>query len=261
MTPDTIISGAPIKRGGWQPHNYDGSLSNPGRSDEGRVDEVAQHLGRTHHGAGRHPGRRADGQAVWHYKPYGAELAVGVRGTEVSLLEMVAAYSTFPNRGIRMQPHLIRKVYNRDGSLLEEYDGASSRVISEYVALTMVQMMRGVTGPGGTAAAAQAAGHPIAGKTGTVNDHTDVWFLGYTTTYVTGIWMGNPLRKENLGNNMTGGHGALPYFNDFMNAFMKGKPIEKFPDPPPMPADINARPRSVTVRSSKREARRMHRWA
>ena len=64
----------------------------------------------------------------------------------MSLLEMVAAYSTFPNKGIRMQPHLIRKVYNRDGSLLEEYDGASSKVTSEYVALTMVEMMRGVTG-------------------------------------------------------------------------------------------------------------------
>jgi penicillin-binding protein 1A len=158
--------------------------------------------------------------------------------SEASLLEMVAAYSSFPNKGIRMQPHLIRKVYNRDGSLLEEYGGESSKVTSEYVALTMFDMMRGVTRGGGTAAAAQAAGHPLAGKTGTVNDHTDVWFIGYTPTYVTGVWMGNPLKKENLGGNMTGGHGALPYFNDFMNAFMKGKPMDRFPEPPPMPPDI-----------------------
>ena len=79
---------------------------------------------------------------------------------------------------------------------------------------------------------------PIAGKTGTVNDHTDVWFLGYTPTFVTGIWMGNPERKENLGNNMTGGHGAVPYFNAFMIPFMKDKPHETFQGPPPMPADI-----------------------
>jgi penicillin-binding protein 1A len=102
----------------------------------------------------------------------------------------------------------------------------------------MVELMRAVCGPGGTAAAASAGGNPIAGKTGTVSDHTDVWFIGYTPTYTTGVWMGNPLRKENLGNNMTGGHGALPFWNSFMIPFMKGKPIEKFPSAPPMPADI-----------------------
>src|SRR6185295_17732885 len=116
---------------------------------------------------------------------------------------------------------------SRDGSLLEESDGASSRVTSEYAALTMVDMMRGVTAGGGTAAGASAGGHPLAGKTGTVNNHTDVWFIGYTPTYVTGVWMGNPERKESLGNNMTG-HSAIPYFNSFMDPFMKGKPIEKF---------------------------------
>ena len=137
-----------------------------------------------------------------------------------------------------MQPHLIRKVYNRDGSLLEEYEEPSSKVTSEYVALTMVEMMRGVSAGGGTAPGASAGGQPLAGKTGTVNDHTDVWFIGYTPTYVTGVWMGNPLRKENLGSNMTGGHGALPYFNAFMIPFMKDKPIEKFPEAPPMPAEV-----------------------
>ena len=97
-----------------------------------------------------------------------------------------------------------------------------------------------VTAGGGTAAAAQAAGQPLGGKTGTVNDHTDVWFIGYTPTYVTGVWMGNPERKENLGNNMTGGHGALPYFNEFMNVYMKGKPKESFDDAPPIPSDIKS---------------------
>jgi len=238
MTPDTIVSGAPIKRGGWQPHNYDGSLSNP---DVPMKVALMKSLNISAVHIMEQVGIQSAAQMVRRFgitNPMAPSLPSALGASEVSLLEMVAAYSTFPNRGVRMQPHLIRKVYNRDGSLLEEYDGASSRVISEYVALTMVEMMRGVTGPGGTAAAAQAAGHPLAGKTGTVNDHTDVWFLGYTPTYVTGVWMGNPLRKENLGGNMTGGHGALPYFNDFMNVFMKGKPMDKFPDPPPMPPDI-----------------------
>lgn len=238
MTPDTVVSGAPIKRGGWQPHNYDGSLSHANVPMKvalmKSLNIAAVHLL-------EQVGIQAGAQMVRRFgisNPMAPSLPSALGASEASLLEMVAAYSSFPNKGIRMQPHLIRKVYNRDGSLLEEFDGTSSKVTSEYVALTMVDMMRGVTGPGGTAAGAQAAGHPLAGKTGTVNDHTDVWFLGYTPTYVTGVWMGNPLRKENLGNSMTGGHGALPYFNDFMNAFMKGKPMDKFPEPPPMPADI-----------------------
>lgn len=139
-----------------------------------------------------------------------------------------------------MQPHLIRKVYSRDGTLLEEWDGSSSKVTSEYVALTMVDMMRGVTAGGGTAAGASAGGHPLAGKTGTVNNHTDVWFIGYTPTYSTGVWMGNPARKVSLGRGMTGGGGAVPFFNGFMIPFMKDKPRDTFPSVPAMPAEIRA---------------------
>ena len=153
---------------------------------------------------------------------------------------MVSAYSAFPNKGLRVQPHLIRKVMNRDGTLLEEWQKTTYRVTSEYVALTMVEMMQGVTRGGGTASSASAGGHPLAGKTGTVNDETDVWFLGYTPTYVTGIWMGNPLLKKSLGAGMTGGHGAVPYFNAFMIPFMKDKPKESFPKPPPIPSDVKA---------------------
>src|SRR5690606_31872324 len=232
MTPDMLVSGAPIKRGGWSPHNYDGSLSHPNVPMK-----IA--LAKSYNLAAVHlleqVGIQAGAQMVRRFgitNPMAPSLPSALGASEVSLLEMVAAYSAFPNKGIRMAPHLIRKVYSRDGSLLEEWDNSSSKVMSEYVALTMVQMMRGVTAPGGTAPGASAAGQPLAGKTGTVNDHTDVWFIGYTPTYTTGVWMGNPERKENLGGGMTGGHGALPYFNAFMNPFMKGKPRESFPSPP-----------------------------
>jgi penicillin-binding protein 1A len=117
----------------------------------------------------------------------------------------------------------------------------------------MVDMMRGVTGPGGTAAGVSAAGQPVAGKTGTVNDHTDVWFIGYTPTWVTGVWMGNPEKKENLGSYMTGGHGAMPYFNAFMDVFMKGKPKESFEQPPPIPADI----KSLIARNKREELEKL----
>ncbi len=238
MTPEMLVSGAPIKRGGWQPHNYDGSLSH------GNVPmKIA--LAKSYNLAAVHlleqVGIQAGGQMVRRFgitNPMAPSLPSALGASEASLLEMTSAYSAFPNKGVRVNPHLIRKVYSRDGTLLEEWDKASSKVTSEYVALTMVELMRAVTGPGGTAPGASAGGQPVAGKTGTVNDHTDVWFIGYTPTYVTGVWMGNPQRKENLGSGMTGGHGALPFFNAFMNPFMKGKKIERFPDAPPMPSEI-----------------------
>ena len=256
MTPDMIVSGAPINKGGWSPHNFDGSPSHPNVPMK-----IA--LARSLNLAAVHlleqVGVQTGAQMVRRFgitNPMSPNLASALGASEASLLEMVSAYSAFPNKGIRMQPHFIRKVYNRDGSLLEEWDDKASKVTDEYTALTMVSMMRGVTSGGGTAGGASAAGQPLAGKTGTVNDHTDVWFIGYTPTYVTGIWMGNPNRKQNLGGGMTGGVGALPYFNEFMNQFMKGKPIERFPSPPPMPADIkreNAKRRRDALEEMKTE--------
>ena len=132
---------------------------------------------------------------------------------------------------------MVRRVVDRDGAVLEEWEKTTYKVMNEYVALTMVSMMRGVI-EGGTASAARVLGVPLAGKTGTVNDHTDVWFLGYTPTYVTGVWMGYPGRKKPLGNDMTGAHGALPFFIDFMKDFLKDKPKENFDNAPSMPEDM-----------------------
>ena len=240
MMPDTMVSGAPIKRGGWMPHNYDGSLSCPNvpmkTALAHSLNIPAVHLL-------DQVGVQTGAQMVRRFgitNPMAPSLASALGASEASLLEMTSAYSAFPNKGVRVTPHLIRKIYSRDGSLLEESKETTSRVTSEYVALTMVDLMRGVTGPGGTGAGASAAGQPLAGKTGTVNDHTDVWFIGYTPTYVTGVWMGNPTKKEDLGSYMTGGHGALPYFNAFMNVYMKDKPKETFPKVPPIPSEIKA---------------------
>ena len=71
-----------------------------------------------------------------------------------------------------------------------------------------------------------------------MNDHTDVWFIGYTPTYVTGVWMGYPGKKKPLGNDMTGGKGALPMFVEFMKTYLKDKAKEEFPKAPDMPEDM-----------------------
>jgi len=169
--------------------------------------------------------------------PMSPYLPSALGATEVPLDQMVSAYSAFPNKGIRVEPHMIRKVLDRDGGPLEEWEHTTYKVMNEYVALTMVSLMRGVV-QFGTATAAQSLGVPLAGKTGTVNDHTDVWFIGYTPTYVTGVWLGYPGKKKPLGNDMTGAHGALPMFIDFMKTFLKDKPKEDFPKPPDMPEDM-----------------------
>jgi len=169
--------------------------------------------------------------------PMSPYLPSALGATEVPLDQMVSAYSAFPNKGIRVEPHLIRRVLDRDGATLEEWEKTTYKVMDPYVALTMVSMMRGVV-TGGTASAANVLPHPVAGKTGTVNDHTDVWFIGYTPTYVTGVWMGYPGKKRPLGEDMTGAKGALPMFVDFMKAFLKEKEKEEFPKAPEMPEDM-----------------------
>ncbi|MDT4967366.1 MAG: penicillin-binding protein [Acidobacteriota bacterium] len=238
MTPDSTVSGAQIKIGDWIPHNYDGSTSNgdlPLKTALAKSMNVpAVHLLQT-------VGIQTGAQMVRRFGikvPMAPYLPSALGATEVPLDQMVSAYSAFPNKGVRVEPHLIRKVLDRDGNVLEEWEKTTYKVTNEYVALTMVKMMQGVTAGGGTASGASALGIPVAGKTGTVNDHTDVWFIGYTPTYVTGVWMGYPERKKPLGNDMTGGHGALPFFVDFMKEFMKDKPKESFDKPPNIPEDM-----------------------
>src|SRR6267378_3138724 len=237
MTPDTTVSGAAININGWQPHNYDGSTSCgdlPLKTALAHSMNIpAVHLLQT-------VGIQTGAQMVRRFGikvPMAPYLPSALGATEVPLDQMVSGYSVFPNKGIRVEPHMIRKVVDRDGAVMEEWEKTTYKVVSEYVALTMVSMMRGVI-QGGTASAAQVLGVPLAGKTGTVNDHTDVWFLGYTPTYVTGVWMGYPGRKKPLGNEMTGAAGALPYFIEFMKDFLKDKPKEDFPKAPTMPEDM-----------------------
>lgn len=237
MTPETTVSGAPIKIGPWQPHNYDGSVGNgdlPMKTALAKSMNVpAVHLLQT-------VGIQTGAQMVRRFGikvPMAPYLPSALGATEVPLDQMVSAYSAFPNKGIRVEPHLIRRVLDRDGAILEEWEARTHKVMNEYVALTMVSMMRGVV-ESGTATAARSLGVPVAGKTGTVNDHTDVWFVGYTPSYVTGVWMGYPGLKKPLGKHMTGGVGALPLFIDFMKDFLKDKPKENFDKAPAMPEDM-----------------------
>jgi penicillin-binding protein 1A len=150
---------------------------------------------------------------------------------------MVSAYSAFPNGGMRAEPIRIRKVVDRDGNTIEQISPDPERVISAYVAGQMVDMMRGVV-QFGTATSANSIGHELAGKTGTVNEFTDAWFIGYTPKYVCGVWIGYSDRKKPLGKGESGSSAALPFWIDFMQKYLKDKPKEKFGRIPDLPSEL-----------------------
>src|SRR5262249_55431211 len=166
--------------------------------------------------------------------------------TEEPLLDMTSAYSSFPNEGVRIKPHLIKQVTDADSNVLEKWDSGpySYRVISPFVASQMRELMRGVV-TGGTAASMMSnkelSKRMICGKTGTVNDFTDAWFLGYTPSYACGVWIGYPGLKKSLGNKEAGSVAALPMWIHFMEPFLKDKANEQSPKPRGPEKEILAR--------------------
>ena len=156
-----------------------------------------------------------------------AFLPVAIGAADISLYEQVQSFSVFPNDGIRIQPHYIRKVTQADGLPLDEAPAQVAEVISVETARTMMQFLEAVTKFGTGAAAAQLK-HPLGGKTGTTNDFTDAWFIGFSPSVTCGTWIGFDDRKT-LGEKETGAKAALPMWMDFMRAAIANKPDEKFP--------------------------------
>jgi penicillin-binding protein 1A len=157
-----------------------------------------------------------------------AFLPVAIGSADISLFEQVQSYSVFPNDGIRIAPHYIRKVAEADGMLLNEAPAEVSEVISVETARTMMQMLEAVV-QHGTGAAAAAMKHPLGGKTGTTNNFTDAWFLGFSPSVTCGTWVGFD-NRQSLGEKETGAKAALPIWMEFMKAAIAGKPEEKFPE-------------------------------
>ena len=144
-------------------------------------------------------------------------MALGAQ--EVTLIELTSAYSAFPNHGIRMEPYLADAINDRDGSLLEERRPQPKDAIRADTAFVLTNLMQGVV-QHGTAAAANALNWPLAGKTGTVDDNTDAWFVGFDPNITVGVWLGNDEKKP-IGYNETGTTAALPMWMDFMKVYIE----------------------------------------
>ena len=162
-----------------------------------------------------------------------AYLPVALGSAEITLMEQTAAYSVFPNDGVRVSPRYITRVTDYEGRVLEEDFPEVKDVISERTARIMTSMLREVV-LHGTGVAAARLPFPVAGKTGTTNDFTDAWFMGFTPTMTCGVWVGYD-EKKSLGAKETGAHAALPIWMNFMTVAMNGKDVGDFQPSPIAP--------------------------
>ncbi|MGH9868242.1 MAG: penicillin-binding protein 1A [Candidatus Polarisedimenticolia bacterium] len=176
--------------------------------------------------------------------PY-PSLALGA--SEVSLMELTAAYGVYPTGGLLSKPRFFTEVRDREGNVLEEARTESQEVLRPDVAAVMVSLMEGVI-QRGTATAAARPGVAMAGKTGTTDDYTDAWFIGYTPSLVLGVWVGHD-KKMTLGRGETGARAALPIWSEIIDTWTTGHPGETFPvrnDTVTMPVDHETGLRSAS---------------
>ena len=157
-------------------------------------------------------------------------LPIALGAVEVTPIEQTSAFSVFPNDGVHIAPRYITKVTDYEGRTLEENFPDIKDVISAHTARTMTTMLRDVV-LHGTAISAASLKYPLAGKTGTTNNFTDAWFVGFSPSLTCGVWIGYD-EKKFLGAKESGARAALPIWIDFMKVALEGKDPGMFPVPP-----------------------------
>ena len=143
-------------------------------------------------------------------------LSVALGAAEATLQEVTSAYSAFPNGGVRMAPYQIERILDREGAVLEESRPVPRDAIRADTAYIMVSLMRGVV-ERGTGRGARRLQWPVGGKTGTMDEYTDAWFVGFDPRITVGVWVGRD-EKRTLGDSEEGARVALPIWRDFMQA-------------------------------------------
>ena len=157
-------------------------------------------------------------------------LSLALGASDVTLLEMVRAFAVFANRGIRTKPYFIIRIEDSDGKVIKENYPVEEDVLSEQTCFIMTNLLKGVIQNGTGKYAKYYLKRPAAGKTGTTNDFTDAWFIGYTPQLVCGVWVGYD-NKLSLGEKNSGGVVACPIWTHFMKEALKNEPVLDFPVP------------------------------
>jgi penicillin-binding protein 1A len=226
LTPDTVREDAPITVKGWNPENYSREYFGPVTLTKAlslSLNTVAVRLGlevgpktvvKTAHRLG----------ITSDLEP-NASIALGT--SEVSPLELVAAYAAFANGGIGVQPHVISRVRTANGKQIYSRKSASFGRVIEPQYVSMMNGMMEETLLTGTAHKAELPGWQAAGKTGTSQEWRDAWFVGYTSYLVAGVWLGNddgtPTKK------VSGGNLPVEIWSRFMKAAHQGVPVAALP--------------------------------
>ncbi|HTY09397.1 MAG TPA: PBP1A family penicillin-binding protein [Candidatus Edwardsbacteria bacterium] len=163
--------------------------------------------------------------------PLPAVLSLALGSADISLMDMVDAYAVIANRGVRVDPFLFTRITDRSGAVMEETRPYSEQALTPQTAYIMANMMESVLN-GGTAYSARASGftRPAAGKTGTTNDYTDTWFIGFTPDLICGVWVGYD-QKKMIMKNATGAGWALPIWTEFMKKATASMPNTDFAVP------------------------------
>ena len=233
FTPASRVEDAPVSYavgGGnvWKPENYDRKFRGPTtlqqaleesvnivtvklqeRIGVNRTVQVARRLGVT--------------------SPLDVNLSMALGTSDLTLLEMTSAYGVLANQGTWMSPTAIRYVTNAQGQLLEEHVPQGREALTPEMAYVITHMLRGVV-ERGTGQAAKALGRPVAAKTGTTNDYSNAWFIGFTPQLSTGVWVGYD-RPRSLGKDETGSRVAVPIWLSYMTKVLGDSPKDDFPVP------------------------------
>src|SRR5262245_56749576 len=245
QTPASIVDDSPIQYplGGngriWKPDNYDRKFRGPITYQQALEESINVAAIKVQERTGiRHTVDIARRLGV--DSPLQENLSIALGTSDLTLLELTSAYGALANQGVWVKPTAIRYVLDAQHKLLEENVPQGRQALPADLAYVTLHMMTG-TVLRGTGHAASALGRPVAAKTGTTNDYSNAWFIGFTPSLATGVWVGYD-RPRSLGKDETGSRVAVPIWTTFMKEALAGKPVEDFPVPEGvvvMPVDLS----------------------
>ncbi len=233
-TPASVVMDQPITletpEGLWRPENYEREFAGPVTFRHALMKSINLPAIQVAQDVGIHNiisyARRA---GLKHQIAPVPSIAIGA--CEATPMEMAVAYSIYPAGGRKLKPYFIEKVYDKNGRLMEEHKPEEERVISPSTAFLMASMMQSVV-TGGTGASIPREGftRPAAGKTGTTNDYSDAWFVGFTPQMACAVWVGVDERRS-MGYGITGSKGTVPIWVPAMKALHRDLPVRSFSPP------------------------------
>lgn len=236
LNPDTVREDAPINLNGWQPRNFSRRYSGPvtlatalARSLNTVVVRLAMEVGpRT---------VVQTAQRMGISSPLQANASIALGTSEVTPLEITAAYAAFANGGTGVVPYIIRDVKTTAGKVLYKHEPTDLGRVASESDISMMNYMLHMAATSGSAKGGRIAGWEVAAKTGTSQEERDAWFMGYTGSLVTSVWLGNDDNSPT--NRVTGGTLPAEVWRTFMTAALKNQqPVPLFGSPWDAPAAL-----------------------